>query len=412
MDGRELRAIQIAATAKLEPSNGRWAVPSQSGVGSYSVVVTEAGTWACSCPDHETRLVECKHILAVEFTVRRENSGKAAVTFTELVKVTYSQDWSAYNLAQTREGEHFPELLGQLCALVPQPPHETGRPPLLFSDMAFAVVFKAYSRFSSRRFASDLRRAEQDGHIVAAPSFNSLLRYTRDPAMTPILNDLVTVSSLPLKAVETEFAVDSSGFGTRRTVSWFSKKHGRVVPVREWVKLHLITGVRTHIVTGVEVTGWAANDAPYLSSLLRGTAANFDVREVSADKGYLTKKNVTAIERVGATPFIPLKSNTVQPPNDDSPWSRMWHLYSFNRQRFLEHYHRRSNVESTFAMLKAKFGDDVLGKTDTAQVNEVLAKVIAHNLCVLIQSFYELGIDPAFGAGLRVEPELDSAAAF
>jgi transposase len=259
------------------------------------------------------------------------------------------------------------------------------------------MVHRTYCRFSSRRFASDLRSAEQAGHIDAAPSFNSLLRYTRDPAVTPILHDLVTVSSLPLKAVETEFAVDSSGFGTRRMVSWFSKKHGREVPVREWVKLHMMVGVRIHVVTGVEVTGWAANDSPYLSRLVRGTAANFDVREVSADKGYLTRKNVAAIEKVGAVPFMPFKSNTVTPPDDeDSPWSRMYHFYSLNRRRFLDHYHRRSNVESALSMMKAKFGDDVLGKTDTAQVNEVLCKVIAHNLCVLIQSFYELGVDPTF----------------
>jgi hypothetical protein len=33
-----------------------------------------------------------------------------------------------------------------------------------------------------------------------------------------------------------------------------------------------------------------------------------------------------------------------------------------------------------------------------AQDNEVLAKVVAHNLCVLIQSFYELGIEADFQA--------------
>lgn len=31
---------------------------------------------------------------------------------------------------------------------------------------------------------------------------------------------------------------------------------------------------------------------------------------------------------------------------------------------------------------------------DVAQVNEVLRKVLCHNLCVLIQSMYELGIEP------------------
>ena len=66
---------------------------------------------------------------------------------------------------------------------------------------------------------------------------------------------------------------------------------------------------------------------------------------------------------------------------------------------FLEHYHKRSNVETVFAMMKAKFGDGVLSRTDEGQINEVLCKVIAHNICVLIQGFYELGIEPDFGSG-------------
>jgi transposase len=268
-------------------------------------------------------------------------------------------------------------------------------------------VQKTYSGTASRRIVSELRTAERDGHIDAAPSFNSVLRYTRSPEVTPILHELVTVSSLPLKAVETEFAVDSSGFGTKRTVSWFSKKHGRPMSAREWVKLHLMAGVRTHIVTGVEVTGWTTADSPYLPPLVERTARNFDVREVSADKGYLTKHNVAAIEQAGAVPFMPFKSNSVE-PTGDSAWSRMWHYYSFNRSTFLNHYHQRSNVETVFSMIKARFGDDVLSKSDTAQVNEVLCKVIAHNLCVLIQSFYELGIDPTFISREALAPNLAS----
>jgi len=59
-------------------------------------------------------------------------------------------------------------------------------------------------------------------------------------------------------------------------------------------------------------------------------------------------------------------------------------------------YHKRSNVESTFSMIKAKFGDRLRSKTKTAQINEALCKVLAHNLCCLIQSVYELGIEPSF----------------
>jgi hypothetical protein len=77
-------------------------------------------------------------------------------------------------------------------------------------------------------------------------------------------------------------------------------------------------------------------------------------------------------------------------------WDRLYHFYSLHRETFLQHYHRRSLIESTFWMVKAKFEDALRSKSDTAQVNELLCKILCHNLCVLIQSFYELGIEPEF----------------
>lgn len=72
----------------------------------------------------------------------------------------------------------------------------------------------------------------------------------------------------------------------------------------------------------------------------------------------------------------------------------MYELFHENAIEFNRHYHRRSNVETTFAMIKAKFGGFVRSKNPTAQVNEVLAKVLCHNLCCLVSAFYELGVLP------------------
>ena len=59
----------------------------------------------------------------------------------------------------------------------------------------------------------------------------------------------MTLSSLPLKGIENNFAVDSSGFSMCRFVRWFNKKYGREIDNREWVKVHLMCGVETKIVT-------------------------------------------------------------------------------------------------------------------------------------------------------------------
>lgn len=61
-------------------------------------------------------------------------------------------------------------------------------------------------------------------------------------------------------------------------------------------------------------------------------------------------------------------------------------------------YHKRSNLETTFHMIKAKFGDKLRSKTRTAQVNEALCKVLCHNICSFIQSMYELRLKPKFYA--------------
>jgi hypothetical protein len=47
-------------------------------------------------------------------------------------------------------------------------------------------------------------------------------------------------------------------------------------------------------------------------------------------------------------------------------------------------------------MLKMKFGSALRSKTAVAQTNEALSRCVAHNICCLIQSIFELGINPEF----------------
>lgn len=307
-----------------------------------------------------------------------------------------SSNWTAYNAAQSEEKTRFVALLSDLCSTVPQPRQEgKGRPRLPLSDMVFASVYKVYVGFSSRRFTSDLRDAFVDGHVNSTPHFNSVSRYLSDPALTEVLKDLITASSLPLKAIEDDFAVDSSGFSTCRYVRWFNRKYGREIDNREWVKVHLMCGVNTKIVSAVDVSGWAANDTTYFVSLVERTAAHFGVREVSADKAYLSKKNLQAVEDIGGMPFVPFKSNTLEPTGAGA-WARMYHLFMYKREEYMEHYHKRSNIETAFSMIKGKFGSALRSKSDTGQINEALCKVLAHNVCVLIHATHELGIEPNF----------------
>jgi transposase len=147
-------------------------------------------------------------------------------------------------------------------------------------------------------------------------------------------------------------------------------------------------------VTAVEIRGKDAGDSPLLPALVNATAQNFTVKEVSADKGYLSAENVEAIAAVGAEAFIAPKANTTGAVG--GLFERMFHYYQFRREDFLRHYHQRSNVESVFSAVKRKFGDSVRARNDVAMTNEVLCKLVCNNLCCVILSQIELGVEATF----------------
>ncbi|HTD24925.1 MAG TPA: transposase [Terriglobales bacterium] len=387
----------MAATKKLRSKQpGIWLVPSQTGFGDYTVnVATEEFT--CSCPDFEIRQQPCKHIFAVAYTVVREQKPDGTVTETTTitaVKKTYPQNWRQYNTAQTTEQDRFQVLLHDLCCTVSTPMPKTGRPPLPFCDAIFSATYKVYSTVSQRRFMSDLREAHERGFIAKVPHFNTISNTLESAELTPILQELIAQSSLPLKSVEVDFAVDSSGFTSSRFVRWFDHKYGTVRQKHEWVKVHLMCGVKTNVVTAVEIGDKYAGDSPFLTPLLQTTAKNFSISEVSADKGYISAKNMEAIAATGATPFIPFRKGQTAKPG--GLWEKMFYFFNFHKEEFLERYHKRSNIESTFSAIKRKFGDGLRSKTDTAMVNESLCKILCHNLVVLIHEIQELDINVSF----------------
>jgi transposase len=205
---------------------------------------------------------------------------------------------------------------------------------------------------------------------------------------------------LPLKDIESDFAVDSSGFATCQFTRWFNAKYGRELDYRQWLKVHLMCGTKTNIVTSAEVSKTYANDSPYFKPLVEKTAqSGFKMAEISADKAYLSAANLELAVEKGAKPFIPFKSNSL-PDNRGKVWARLYHYYRYNFEQFEAHYHKRSNVESTFSMIKMKFGERLRSKTETAQINEALCKVLAHNICVVIQSIHQFGIEAGFGSNV------------
>lgn len=305
--------------------------------------------------------------------------------------------WDIYNVAKTDQKRLFPILLRELCWCVEEPERSLGRPRLSLRDMIFCANLKVFLKSQSRQSTEDLREAWRKDLINKVPHFNSVSNYLRMQSLTAKLTKLIEISSLPLEQMETDFAVDSTGLSTCRYARWLDERDMQEHARREWIKVHLICGVKTKIVTSVITTRGSASDSRQFGRLVEVTSRNFNMREVSADKAYFGAENMRSALLAGATPFMPFKSNSrLDADYKSTVWKEALYRFLHRQAEFRAHYNKRNNVETAFHMIKSGFGSRLLTISRDAQYNEALCKVLCHNLCVLIQAIYELGIDPSF----------------
>ena len=384
------RAIAILQKPKNIKKVGKdtFTVKSQFSYGTY-VVTKNNDEWKCTCPDFMNNGHICKHILAVQQKLEKYNNA------TSKMESRSSISWTDYNLTQQTEGTAFVTYLKELVSNIEEPVRVgAGRPSAPLSELVMCAILKAYTQKSARRNTASLDvLGDNIDHVY---HFNTVIKTLNREDVTPILQELVRLSALPLSSIETQFAIDSSGFRTTNFGEWCDTKHGDVFTAEngrqirarrehEWLKCHIACGTLSNIVTDVVITnstGEDTSDMHNFLNLLDNTNGYFNVKEISADKGYLSKENYAGAEKMGVAPFILFKSNSKLTKGCPA-WNTAFRSLISKPEDWLEHYHRRSNVESTFGAIKAKFGETLRSKNNTSRINELLCKIIAYNITVV-----------------------------
>ncbi len=266
-----------------------------------------------------------------------KGKGKMEQSLEQKIRISYPQDWVAYNQAQTQEKILFLELLHELTSQIPEQKYKgNGRPPANLGELIYSCCLKQYLDISSRRSQSDIRISEQIGYINHAPHFNTILKYLRKPELKKILTKLIEISALPLREVESDFALDATGFSTAMYGQWLTKRNV-YKEKRTFKKVHCMCGVKTNVVTYIEVTDGYVHDTVMFESLVNNTARNFSMREVSADKGYSNERNLQLVSKHGAIPYIIFKKNARVSKDRMLIWRVMCRYFKDHKDDFLEH---------------------------------------------------------------------------
>ena len=245
----------------------------------YRLARDEDGV-SCTCPDYERRETVCKHVVGLEYQLKREQKAQtlgiergerrmatnghvasavldkpapaptpapAPAPVPALAKPLIhrlpetnpapppaaSPASTLYNAAQESESQHSMRLLWDLAQTVEQEPQGLGRKRTDLQKVIYGIIHRVYTAKSGRRSFSDLKVAADIMGLGEIPSRPTLTRYLEDPSLTPILIDLVATSAVPVSTLETGFAADSTAFGTGiRDEQWADAKWGNAASRR------------------------------------------------------------------------------------------------------------------------------------------------------------------------------------
>lgn len=414
--GRLKRAMTLAQQAgAVEPFHNAWTykVRSQRG-GGYYHVEERAGLWECDCPD-ASLVRPCVHVLSVLLT-RRILPYPDEETEEGEEREGGSMDHAAIRKAELAITTQLPRLAFRLFEMLPQPPlrYGPGRPPLSQTDGLLCALLWATNGRNMRREQETRDRLVGEGILSRHVACNSVSRVLTDEKTTELLEDALRrtrepftaldpdASPMTLSAVGDTFAVDSTGFTPSRQGHYASErerqreKRGRSDGAAEplpWLKAHLMVSTRAHLITSARITsstGKGTGDPSLFAPLMDETAAAFPVGVVVGDPAYTNRAVVEQVVKHGGTPIFKPKSNMKPQQHGVSGWGDMIAFFTVHRQEFDALYHRRVQVESVNSAIKRRFGESLRSRTPVSRRNELLCRLIAYNLVVLIQQIHLL----------------------
>lgn len=168
---------------------------------------------------------------------------------------------------------------------------------------------------------------------------------------------------------------------------YFVRQRGRRSRQRHWPKLTAVVDTRTHLFLAASIARGPTQDAPHLIPVVRQAAARAPIDTALADAAYDSEDNhATARRELGIR-------STVIALN----WrgSRRWPQTKYRRQmvrrfhkkprgsRSKRVYGQRWQIESVFSRNKRRLGASVASVRWPNQCNEILLKVLTHNIMLL-----------------------------
>jgi len=323
-------------------------------------------------------------------------------------KKRYPRDESIYNLIQEDELEFFIRWMPIATEIVADKYGNTTYSgigsPCRYSlyEILVCLSLKSYFHFPLRRGKGLIEYlVEKEGLGVNVPSFRMLGNYMKDPLVRECFEDLIKITSNPLKAIEDSFATDSTGIAAMCFSTWFILRMKRKIRKRDHLTVHITSTTKLNSVTNVDVRVERGRDNIIFREHVDSVADRFNPKEWSGDCTYASRENCNKCEEHGIKPYFKLKDNATDRAKSSPSWRKMVKESREEPEEYDPHYHKRSNVETSNSSKKRKFNNFVRSRIDETKENEELMSWSCYNFGVLTRAYHEYGIITDFASQSR-----------
>ena len=148
--------------------------------------------------------------------------------------------------------------------------------------------------------------------------------------------------------------------------------------IRECLKLHVVMAIDTRIILSANVTRFRVNGSKMFIPLLE----NVDkIREVYADRGYDSKRNIEYVLGRGGAPYIAVRKNATRGVRNRI-------LKEMDNRDWKDKYSLRNRIESAFHTIKTRYGEYVNARSFETGKIQSLFKILSYNLHIFLSSSF------------------------
>lgn len=232
-------------------------------------------------------------------------------------------------------------------------------------------------------------------HLNIVPSARTISRAYLRKDVRKILVKVFISTSDPIVELEKSFSTDSTGQPLSIKQN-YENDRDRQEKHAGYDKIAVMISNKFQIATSLVIGPGTMNDNPLFESMLCETAERFEIEDVEADAGFLSKNNVQLVKDFGATPYIYPKTGVTLNRDGHTAWRGMLEAIIKDPQKWLRSYFQRENNESYFSSYKRRFPRPLLNKLSKARQTECLARITVQNICMLISAYFRYDVKCEF----------------